>query len=320
MTATEGVEAAEKNSVLIVDDEKANIIALTMILSPEYTVYAAKNGEDALAIAKEHQPDVILLDILMPDMDGYEVLTALKKDENTCEIPVIFVTGLTDSEDEERGLTIGAADYISKPFRPAIIKLRVRNQIQMRNQFNIINNLSLTDPLTGIPNRRNFDNWMRAEWNNAKRSNTPLSILVADIDFFKDYNDKFGHLQGDVALQVVAKALMSSVRRSNDFVARWGGEEFVALLPAACLAGAMEVAENVRNNIKGSLIPCSEDGAQSITVSIGVNTVTPDKKSTISEFIEGADRALYEAKNTGRDKVCDYKSSGNVENHENIIQ
>jgi diguanylate cyclase (GGDEF)-like protein len=301
-------EATEKNSVLIVDDEKANIIALTMILGADYTVYAAKNGEDALAIAKEHLPDVILLDILMPDMDGYEVLTALKADENTCEIPAIFVTGLTDSEEEERGLSIGAADYISKPFRPAIIKLRVKNQIQMRNQFNIINNLSLTDPLTGIPNRRNFDNWLRAEWNNAKRSNKPLSVLIADIDFFKDYNDKFGHLQGDVALQSVAKALMNSVRRSNDFVARWGGEEFVVLLPAACLAGALEVAENVRSNIKNTQIPCTEDGAENITVSIGVNTVIPDRKSSVSDFIEGADKALYEAKNTGRDRVCKFEN------------
>jgi diguanylate cyclase (GGDEF)-like protein len=302
---TEEIKVKE-NSVLIVDDEKANIMALTLILSEEYTIYAAKNGPDAIEVAKTHQPHVILLDILMPDMDGYEVLNLLKSNEITCEIPVIFVTGLANADDEEKGLSMGAADYISKPFRPAIIRLRVFNQIQMRNQFNLIRHMSMTDQLTSVPNRRNFDSRMIVEWNNAKRNKAPLSIFFADIDFFKKYNDKFGHLQGDVALQTIAKVIIDSLRRSNDFIARWGGEEFAVLMPATFTAGALEVAENVRENIKNTPIPCNESGAEIVTVSIGVNTIIPDKDSSMSDFIDGADKALYDAKNTGRDKVCSF--------------
>jgi diguanylate cyclase (GGDEF)-like protein len=306
----------EKNSVLIVDDEKANIMALTLILSDEYTVFAAKNGEDAMELAKKHQPDVILLDILMPDMDGYEVLMNLKSNNTTCEIPVIFVTGLVSSEDEEKGLRMGAADYISKPFSPAIIRLRINNQIQMRKQINLIRHLSMTDQLTSVPNRRNFDNRMFLEWNHARRNNVPLSIFFADIDNFKIYNDKYGHMQGDIALQTIAQVIMKSLRRSNDFTARWGGEEFVVLLPTTSLDGALEVAENIRKNIKNTVIPYAEgsddismDGAETVTVSIGVNTIVPGKSSLMNEFISAADHALYEAKKNGRDQVHKHENA-----------
>jgi diguanylate cyclase (GGDEF)-like protein len=294
----------EKNSVLIVDDEKANIMALTLILSPEYTVYAAKNGIDAIEVAKEHLPDVILLDILMPDMDGYEVLAALKRCDETCEIPVIFVTGLVSTDDEEKGLRIGAADYISKPFSPAIIRLRVNNQIQMQNQLSMIRHLSMTDQLTSVPNRRNFDYRMSLEWNHAKRNRVPLSIFLVDLDNFKIYNDTFGHLQGDSALQAVAMTIMQQLRRSNDFVARWGGEEFVVLLPATSEAGAMDIAEHIRENIEKMKIPCTDIAAEHVTASVGVNTFVPDNEHSLGDFIDGADKALYKAKAAGKNRVC----------------
>ncbi|MDR2532423.1 MAG: diguanylate cyclase [Oscillospiraceae bacterium] len=299
----------KKNSVLIVDDERANIMALTLILSPEYTVYAAKNGTGAIEVAKEHSPDVILLDILMPDMDGYEVLAALKSYDETCDIPVIFVTGLANSDEEEKGLRVGAADYISKPFRPAIIKLRVNNQIQIQNQIKMIRQLSMTDQLTSVPNRRNFDYRMSLEWNHAKRNKIPLSIFIIDVDNFKHYNDRFGHLQGDVALQFIAKTILQSLRRSNDFTARWGGEEFVVLLPATSEAGAMEVAELIRGNIKGTVISCADSEAETVTVSVGINTLVPDNEQSMNDFIEGADKALYNAKAAGKNRVCVYEST-----------
>jgi diguanylate cyclase (GGDEF)-like protein len=303
---------ADNNKVLIVDDEKANIIALTHILSPEYTVYAAKNGKDAVEVAKEHLPDVILLDIVMPEMDGYEVLSILKNEEETREIPVIFVTGLSGSEDEEKGLRLGAADYISKPFRPAVVRLRVLNQIQMLNQINMIRHLSMTDQLTSVPNRRNFDYRLCLEWNHAKRNKTPLAILLIDIDNFKIYNDTHGHLQGDAALQTTAKSITASLRRSSDFIARWGGEEFVVLLPATTIAGALEVAEAARENIEKARIPCVEEGAEKLTASIGVNAITPDHELSMNDFISGADQALYTAKKTGKNKVCRYEGTGLV--------
>jgi diguanylate cyclase (GGDEF)-like protein len=297
----------EKNSVRIVDDEKASIIALTHILGEEYTVFAAKRGEEAVELAKKHLPDVVLLDIMMPEMNGYEVLARLKADEATRDIPVIFITGLDEAEDEEKGLKMGAADYINKPFSPAIVKLRINNQMQMLNQIEMIRNLSMTDQLTGIANRRNFDNRFRLEWNHANRSKTPLSLAFVDLDHFKIYNDSFGHLQGDVALQVVARTIVQSLKRSSDFAARWGGEEFAILLPGTSSGGATDVAECIRHHIEEAHIPCTEKGAEAITASAGVNTLVPDEYLSMDDLIDGADQALYAAKNNGRNRVCVYE-------------
>ena len=248
----------EKNSVLIVDDEVANIIALTHILSPEYTVYAAKNGRDAIETAKKYLPDVILLDILMPEMDGYEVISLLKNIEQTRTIPVIFVTGLVNAEDEETGLLLGAVDYIAKPFRSAIVRLRIKNQIQILNQIETIRLASVTDQLTSLPNRRAYDGRLSLEWEHARRSQTPLSLILADIDNFKKYNDTYGHMQGDLALQTVAQVILCSLNRSIDFAARWGGEEFVILLPNTDSQGALHVAERIRKNTESTLIPYAD--------------------------------------------------------------
>jgi diguanylate cyclase (GGDEF)-like protein len=283
-----------KSSILIVDDDKANIIALTHILAPEYTIYAAKDGHEALEATREHLPDVILLDILMPEMNGFEVLSSLKSDEKTRAIPVIFITGLGDVENEEKGLSLGAADYMTKPFSPAIVRLRVKNQIQILNQIDLIRSISVTDPLTGLSNRRDFDYRMHLEWEHALRNKTPLSIFMIDVDNFKEYNDTHGHLQGDAALKSVAKAIGKSFYRSVDFAARWGGEEFAVLLPNTDLPGAITVAESIRQNVE----------AKKLTVSIGVATHMPDHTDLISDFINIADRALYNAKKTGKNKVC----------------
>ena len=298
-----------ENSILIVDDENANIITLTHILSPKYTIYAAKNGRDAVEVAKEYLPDVILLDIIMPEMDGYEILSLLKNNEKTRSIPIIFITGLGNVEYEEKGLSLGASDYICKPFSPGVVKFRVQNQISMLNQIDMVRNLSMIDPLTSIPNRRNFDYRLALEWNHSTRNKTPLSILLIDIDKFKFYNDTYGHLQGDIALKTVAQIIMGSLKRSIDFAARWGGEEFVVLLPDTALTGAVEVAECIRFNIEAATIPCSDDIASKITVSIGANTITPTPDRGVTDFIKEADEALYSAKGTGKNRVCKYENA-----------
>jgi len=310
---TNDYTTAEKNSVLVVDDEKSNIMILTAILSEEYTVYAAKSGKDAVEVAKKYLPDVILLDILMPDMDGHQVLSLLKSREETYQIPVILVTGLSEPDEEEKGLRMGAADYIRKPFSPAIIKLRVFNQIQMRNQLNIIRKLSMTDQLTGVPNRRNFDYRINLEWSHARRNKMPLSVFFVDIDHFKKYNDRFGHIQGDVAIQTVAKAIILSLKRPNDFTARWGGEEFVVLLPATPEAGVLEVAEIIRKNINDTSIAGTDPDAKNVTVSIGTNTIIPERESLMESFLSNADSALYNAKKAGRNRVCKYTPNPAVE-------
>lgn len=298
------MEDPVKNSILIIDDETANHIFLTNLLGNEYDLILAKDGRSGLRKAKEHLPDLILLDIIMPDISGYEVLEALKKENETLNIPVVFITGLNSSDDEIRGLSSEAADYINKPFVPEIVKLRVRNQIRIVNQLNTISRLSCTDQLTCIPNRRGFDTQIEREWGRTMRENLPLSILLIDIDRFKEYNDAYGHQQGDEALQTVAEKLAESLGRASDLAARWGGEEFAVLLPNTDLTGALRVAEQLRAIIEQTPIPLVSGELTWTTVSIGVNSVLPAHDSLIEDFVAKADKALYTAKKSGRNIVC----------------
>ena len=218
-------------TLLIVDDEKQNRLLLTELFGTTYKIIQAKNGVQALEKARQHRPDLILLDVLMPEMDGMGVLRELKRDDATRLIPVIFITALDSATDEENGLNLGAVDYISKPFHPPIVRVRVRNQLQLVHQRRLLEQLASLDGLTGIPNRRQFDATLLKEWHRCQRNQQPLSLIVADVDFFKKYNDALGHAAGDRVLQEVAATLRQAARRPGDLVARYGGEEFVLLLP-----------------------------------------------------------------------------------------
>ena len=299
----------EKNSILIIDDEKANIITLTHILSSDYQIYVAKNGKDGIELANMYTPDLILLDIRMPGMDGYETLLLLKNSEKTHNIPVIFITGLNNSGDEEKGLGFGAADYIIKPFSPAVVRLRIENQMRILNQLHLIENLSMTDQLTELPNRRSFNARLNSEWSRAYREKKPISLLMLDIDNFKKYNDSYGHGQGDIALQSFAKVLSGDLKRPGDFAARWGGEEFIALLPNTDSKGALEVGEQIRKSIEEMEIEYEEGMAPmaaKLTVSIGAHTVEYGKRTTVADFLSKADDALYTAKKNGRNRVVHF--------------
>jgi len=293
-----------KNSLFIVDDDNSNIMALTDILDSDYSIRAIKNGQNAENMAEKYLPDIILLDIVMPKMDGYAVLSALKNNEATKNIPVIFITGLNSVIEEEKGLALGAADYIVKPFTPAIVKLRVQNQIKIVNQMRAIEKLSMTDQLTEIANRRSFNKYLNVEWRQAIREKTPISILMIDVDKFKVYNDTYGHQQGDVVLHTVATTMTKILKRPSDLAARWGGEEFAVLLPSTDINGALTIAEQIRANIEKDRIPCADGTDTRVTVSIGVNTLTPTKDDSIDIFISQADTALYSAKEKGRNRVC----------------
>jgi diguanylate cyclase (GGDEF)-like protein len=296
-----------KHSLLIIDDEAANIIALDHILGKDYTIHSAENGHEAIKKAEEFLPDIILLDILMPVMSGYEIIACLKNSEKTKHIPVIFVSGLDSVESEEKGLQLGAVDYIIKPFRAAIVKLRVNIQIKMLEQLRMIERLSMIDQLTNIANRRSFDNRLIVEWNSAARQNTPISLLMIDVDLFKNYNDKWGHQQGDAALKKIADVLSQSLKRKSDFTARWGGEEFVILLPGTDENGGLKIAECIRKNVEAAEI-LYKGTITRVTISVGVNTVIPNKATSIDAFISGSDTALYCAKESGRNKVCVYEN------------
>jgi len=296
----------KKHSVLLIDDSDTNTEALSRILSPELNVYKAKNGRTGIELAKELSPDVIILDIIMPEIDGFETITALKRSVQTRKIPVVFITGLSNVRDEERGLELGGADYITKPFSSGVVKLRINNQIRIQNYITTIKKLSKEDQLTGLANRRSFDERLVSEWKRAVREKSFLGIMIIDIDRFKSVNDTYGHLQGDYALQVVSRVIDRCIKRSSDFVARWGGEEFIALLPKTDPIGAAAIAEKVRKAVEAEPIDFFDGRSTRLTLSIGINSTIPSLESSVDAFLQGADESLFRAKADGRNTVRQY--------------
>ena len=293
-----------KHTILIVDDETANIRVLSQVLLTEYTVYMARDGRTAIETAENVTPDLILLDVIMPDMSGYEVITELKNSDRTREIPVVFITGLSGVEDEEKGFLLGAVDYITKPFNNTIVRARVRHHLQTLRQLRMIKRLGVIDPLTDISNRRGFNERLELEWAHAIRDKSTLSILMIDIDHFKRYNDTYGHPQGDVLLRAISGIFRQTLVRSTDYAARWGGEEFAVLLPGTTIDGALKIAERIRSNVEGTAVACADGSDTRVTVSIGAYSQSPDPGDLPIDFVAGADRALYTAKESGRNKVC----------------
>ncbi|MCL1885060.1 MAG: diguanylate cyclase [Defluviitaleaceae bacterium] len=295
----------EKNIILIIDDDPLMLGALTSILSPHYHVKAARDGETGLLHANKYDVDLILLDVVMRNMSGYEVLKQLKEGEKTMNIPVIFITGNEGKGEEAKALTSGAVDYIRKPVIPEIVTLRVGVHMQLINNMRIIQRFSLTDGLTGVNNRRCFDQQFESEWNRAARNSSPISMLMLDIDHFKKFNDTHGHLNGDHALKTFASILTSTIQRGSDYVFRWGGEEFAIILPETPQDGAICVAEKVRQNVAATPIVMGKDSVR-ITISVGVASIIPEPATfpwAAADFCEGLDKALYRAKSRGRNRV-----------------
>lgn len=294
-----------RQRILIVDDEKFNRQILSELLLPNYDVFLAKDGVQAIASANATPlPDLILLDVIMPDMDGYEVLRRLRIDERTCDIPVIFVTGMCEEEDETKGLDMGAVDYIFKPFRSAVVRARVRNHmnyIWQRKQLEID---AFIDGLTGIPNRRRFDQVMDVERNRANRRGQPLSVAMLDVDYFKQYNDAYGHGAGDDVLRQIAKVILQIINRSGELVARYGGEEFIMLLPETGREGAIRVAERIRLAVESLKITHEQSSVSPfVTISAGGISLVPSINATTTEILELADKQLYLAKRAGRNLI-----------------
>lgn len=294
----------DRPRILIVDDIPINTAILEQALADQYAICIANNGDDAIAKAMSlPPPDLILLDINMPGMDGYEILRKLQNDELTRKIPVIFITARTDTEDEEIGFELGAVDYIAKPFKIPVIQARVNNQIKIKQQSERLEQLAHLDCLTDIPNRRLFEEILQKEWQRARRSRKPLSVIFIDIDFFKKFNDRYGHAMGDECLMAVAKTLKQQLKRYSDFIARYGGEEFVAILPETDEAAALTLAEAMRASATKIQLMDIVTPQRPITLSLGVSTVIPEKGMKSEDLVNAADQALYEAKTSGRNQV-----------------
>ncbi len=309
------VTAPNFQRILLVDDDLVVRAKVSESLEQDgFEVILAKNGDDGIAAYQAHRPDLILVDAVMPILDGFEFCEQLK---NLGErlTPILMITSLDDNDSVDRAFASGATDYITKPINLSILRQRVRNLV---NQSHLIKhqlselqqanqNLKLLaniDSLTKLSNRRDFDRYIEQEWERMQRIRAPLSLIMCDVDFFKNYNDKYLHPNGDKCLIKVAMAMRNTVRRSGDLVARYGGEEFAVILPNTDALGAVSVAEKVRLAVKDLQITHEASAiAPHVTLSIGVSTIIPTHESEFQTLIDTADRALYQAKSQGRDRV-----------------
>ena len=291
--------------LLIVDDQPTNIRVLHELFREDCDVFMATSGEQAISVCQTQLPDLILLDVVMEGMDGHEVCRRLKVDPATQAIPIIFITAQQQESDEVLGLELGAVDFISKPINPTIVRARVRTHLTLKLQNDLLRSMALMDGLTGVANRRKFDEDILAAWRLCFREQKPLSLIMVDVDYFKRYNDRYGHQAGDGCLKSVAQALSETVRRPYDLVARYGGEEFACVLPNTVLSGAVEIAERMQERVRTLGIEHSaSDVNRVVTISLGVATLTPTRDLEFQALIEAADKQLYEAKKAGRARVC----------------
>ena len=239
-----------KPLILIVDDTPTNIQVLAENLIHDYRVKVANSGEAAFEIiARQGLPDLILLDVMMPSMDGYEVCRRLKNSHKTADIPVMFITAMSSNTDEEFGLNLGAMDYITKPFYLPVVKARIRNHIRLKQMTDLLESMVWIDGLIGISNRRRFDHVLEIEWKRAQRNRSPLALIMVDIDYFKAYNDHYGHGKGDECLKLIATRLLASVSRPGDLVSRYGGDEFAILMPETDTEGAYRIADQLCRDV-----------------------------------------------------------------------
>lgn len=316
-------------NILIVDDRQDNLLVLESLLEDmNCNIVKATSGNEALSLMLDNEFALVLLDVQMPDMDGFETAEFMRMNSKTRYLPIIFVTAI--SKEQKcifKGYEIGAVDYLFKPIEPIILQSKVRVFLDLYNQKKLVEeqtkllelkvkelselkeanfkleSLSTLDGLTGISNRRSFDNYIDMSLKNCARADKPISLIMADIDFFKNYNDNYGHLQGDDCLIKVAKAMASSIKRPLDFVARYGGEEFAVILPETDEEGAKVIAETIRKNVEDLKITHEHStAAPYVTLSLGIETMMPKADYSANELIENADKALYKAKQNGRNQ------------------
>ncbi len=343
MISSESIEPivlSSQSDILVVDDTPDNLHLLsTMLTEQGYKVRGAINGRMALMGAQAQPPDLILLDLNMPEMSGYAVCQALKADPRTQDVPVIFISALDEVWDKVKAFNAGGVDYITKPFHLEEVVVRVESQLMLRrlqktlqaqndrlrqeitdrlqaeasleraNQelqryAKELERLTLTDDLTLLANRRCFDQQLQQEWQRLAREQGAIALILCDIDNFKAYNDTYGHLAGDACLKQVAQAIQATARRPADLVARYGGEEFAIILPNTDHHGAMRVAEAIQVAIRSLQIPHSQSSVgQYVTVSVGIFSTIPTPGSSPEFLVSVTDHLLYNAKNQGKDRI-----------------
>ena len=298
-----GKEAGSREKILVIDDSAVQTEHLYSILKEDYEVVRCQTAQEGLRAAKDGNFSLILLDVIMPDMDGFMLLQELKATELTRHIPVILLTSLADIQYEERGLLLGAVDYVAKPFSPVIIRARVNTHVQLYHYQMEYREQAMVDGLTGVANRRRYEDVSRNKWEDAMRFGLPLSICMFDIDKFKLYNDTFGHPAGDQVIISVAKSVSAHFQRATDLFARYGGEEFVAMFMGSAGKPAFEFMKTVRQAVEDLHIPHNSPVCEWVTISAGGVTCVPKAGDSYDTFLKLADTMLYDAKRLGRNRV-----------------
>ncbi len=312
LSADHGFEAAGVNrmpgfdpdirrTIVVIDESSRTRSQIVTALAPDHDIVEAKNGLDGIAIVVERQPDLILLDLRLADGDGLELCRSLKSEIRSRRIPVIIVTSADEQALEVQGLQVGAVDFVTHPIDPAILRLRVRNQLALKYYRDALEHISVIDGLTGAANRRQFENILDREWRRAKRLSKPVSLVMFDIDHFKNFNDHYGYLKGDDCLQRLAHLLQAMIHRPGDSAARYGGEEFAIILPETEATGAAIVAERVRQGVELLDIRHETSSiAKHVTISVGVATLVPGAEDLPEILVKLAEERLSEAKTAGR--------------------
>lgn len=299
----------ERPLILIIEDSPNDLRLLSSLVKDQGEIIFATDGKQGIQFAISRVPDLILLDVELPDIDGYEVCRNLKSNAETGEIPVIFVTSHTKPRYEVAALEAGAIDFISKPFNPPIICARVKTHLTLKRQTDLLHSLAEKDGLTSVFNRRYFDERTLAEWKRHMRQGQPLALALLDVDHFKQYNDGYGHSQGDQCLRRISAELVKCTRRPGEFVARYGGEEFVCLLPNNSEDEATKFGEYICQQIQLLDIPHHfSKVAKCVTVSVGVSSIIPNQELNLHDIINAADTALYQAKHEGRNRCVCYRA------------
>ncbi|MDX2097084.1 MAG: PleD family two-component system response regulator [Leptolyngbyaceae cyanobacterium bins.59] len=312
MTSQGNLQGNLQGNILLVDDTPDNLRFLSNLLGQQgYTVRTVLSGRMALTVVKTMPPELILLDICMPELDGYAVCQQLKANDGSRDIPVIFLSALDDLPDKIKAFEVGGVDYITKPFQAAEVLARVKTHLalqrlqrELQSANRELQRLVNIDGLTQVANRRHFDTYLAQEWHHRMHDRQPLSLILCDVDFFKAYNDTYGHLAGDDCLRSVASGLQQAIHRPGDLLARYGGEEFGIVLPDTSQEGVLSIAEDIHRQVKTLALPHTASSiASCITVSLGAATVVPTSQTLPDDLIGLADGALYQAKVEGRDRT-----------------
>jgi diguanylate cyclase (GGDEF)-like protein len=294
----------QKQTVLIIDDSPSNIQMLHTVLGLDHHVIFAVSGQEGLDLAFSHKPDLILLDVALPDLDGYTVCIQLKANVITKATPVVFLAAEDNQMDEVRGLLAGGIDFIAKPFSPAVVQARVKNHLEHKRYRDLLENIAATDGLTGVANRHKLDEYADLEWRRAIRNHTPLSLILMDVDDFKQFNDFYGYMAGDTVLAQIALKLTQAARRPADLIARYSGDAFACVLPETHAAGMMHVASMLHEKVTSLKIPHEKSGVlHLLTMSFGAANLVPELNQPVAVIFKRAEELLERAKRNGGNQV-----------------